>query len=99
MGSRAQSGIFLAPTVIEQTDACSQHLRAGEQQWIVEAFANLLSLLDGSDASVRIDEAEGPRQATECVYLSCFEINPSCQRRCALIRFARLRHAPLHAML
>src|SRR5215469_14630348 len=92
MSSSAQQSIFRAPIVIQQADACGQHLGAGQQCWIVEALAYELRLLNGSDASIRINKSEGPHQITESAHLSCFKTSLSRQGCCFLVRFGGVRN-------
>src|SRR4029453_11378799 len=66
---RTQVPVRLAPTVVPEPGTAGEHLGAGVEEGIAAAGAELHGSLDGGDSAVRIDEAERPDQATQCLDL------------------------------
>src|SRR4030095_3793489 len=64
-GRRAEIPVLRAPTVVPEPRACSEHLSARMEHWIVRVDAESHRLLDGHDAPVWIDEPERTDQATQ----------------------------------
>src|SRR5262249_20054967 len=62
--------MLVAPRVIEELAASGQQLGAAAEQWIAEARAERQGFLDGSNAAVRVDEAERTDEKAQCCHPS-----------------------------
>jgi len=64
VGGGAPVRIFFAPRVINQPASCGQHLSACQETSIIEATANLFSLIDGRNPADRVYQTKWPHEGS-----------------------------------